>query len=130
VHHEDFEHLCKLDTDLDLPVRYFELVIEQVTPVELCHAHRHLVPTELRQSEWMAIRALHLRQVRSLGLQSGGGWHRLPSSARARSDECHHFDPQMLSPLGRSGSLTSIVTASKLFLCKHFEITSKALFDR
>jgi hypothetical protein len=30
VHLEDFEYLCKLDMDLDLPVRYFELMIERM----------------------------------------------------------------------------------------------------
>ena len=30
VHLEDFDYLCKLDMDLDLPVRYFELLIERM----------------------------------------------------------------------------------------------------
>src|SRR6202045_108919 len=30
VHLEDFDYLCKLDMDLDLPVRYFELLMERM----------------------------------------------------------------------------------------------------
>jgi poly-beta-1,6-N-acetyl-D-glucosamine synthase len=30
VHLEDFDYVCKLDMDLDLPVRYFELLIERM----------------------------------------------------------------------------------------------------
>jgi poly-beta-1,6-N-acetyl-D-glucosamine synthase len=30
VHLDDFDYLCKLDMDLDLPVRYFELLIERM----------------------------------------------------------------------------------------------------
>jgi glycosyltransferase involved in cell wall biosynthesis len=30
VHFEDFDYVCKLDMDLDLPVRYFEMLIERM----------------------------------------------------------------------------------------------------
>jgi poly-beta-1,6-N-acetyl-D-glucosamine synthase len=30
VHLEDFDCLCKLDTDLDLPAEYFELLMQQI----------------------------------------------------------------------------------------------------
>ena len=30
VHLEDFDYLCKLDMDLDLPVQYFELLMERM----------------------------------------------------------------------------------------------------
>jgi UDP-N-acetylglucosamine 2-epimerase len=30
VHLEDFDYVCKLDMDLDLPVHYFELLIQRM----------------------------------------------------------------------------------------------------
>ncbi len=98
---EDFDYLCKLDMDLDLPVRYFEILMERMesnprigtTSGKPWFVHPQtgaLVPRGLRRRDVgrhdQVLSGRLLQGDRRLRAPGDVGRHRLPSRPHARLD--------------------------------------------
>ena len=100
VHLEDFDYLCKLDMDLDLPVRYFELLMQRMesdprigtTSGKPWFVHPEsgaLVPEvcgdEMSVGDDQVLSGRLLQRDRRLRAPGHVGRHRLPPGPHARA---------------------------------------------
>ena len=102
---EDFDYLCKLDMDLDLPVRYFELLMQRmesdprigttsgkpwfVHPAERRARARNLRGRNVGRDDQVLSRRL-FQGDRRLRAPGDVGRHRLPPGPHARLDRREH----------------------------------------